>query len=104
MAIQSINANAPINATATAKAATNKVNVESKEPSPGGVAEDDTVSLTSTAQDLKKAENVIAATPVVNDKKVADIKAALQAGTYQPDFERTAGKMLDFEAKLSKTT
>lgn len=66
--------------------------------------DDDTVRITSTAQDIKKALDASASTPVVNENKVAELKAALQAGTYQVDPDRVADKMLQLETKLPNTT
>ena len=60
----------------------------------------DTVTLTNSARSLQKLEEAVAKTPVVNPEKVAAVKSALNAGTYQVDAGRVAGKLLKFERGL----
>jgi negative regulator of flagellin synthesis FlgM len=60
----------------------------------------DTVTLTSSARSLQKIEEAVAKTPVVNAPKVAAVKQAISAGTYQIDAGRVADKLLQFESGL----
>jgi len=60
----------------------------------------DTFELSTTAQALKKADAIIAATPDVNSEKVASIKAAIADGSYNIDYQNTAEKMLNLDALL----
>lgn len=66
--------------------------------------QDDTVRLTETAKDMKSASMSSIAQPEIDEKRVADIKAALEAGTYKIDPERVAKKMMDFEIQLTNST
>jgi negative regulator of flagellin synthesis FlgM len=60
----------------------------------------DTVTLTNSARSLQKIEEAIAKAPVVNAAKVAAVKQAVNAGTYQIDAGRVADKLLNFERGL----
>jgi negative regulator of flagellin synthesis FlgM len=60
----------------------------------------DTVTLTSSARTLQKIEEAVAKTPVVNAAKVAAVKQAINAGTYQIEGRRVADKLLQFERGL----
>jgi negative regulator of flagellin synthesis FlgM len=57
----------------------------------------DTVTLTDSARSLQKIEEAVAKAPVVNSAKVAAVKQAINAGTYQIDAGRVASKLLQFE-------
>ena len=73
------------------------------EGSAGGAATSrtgDTVTLTSSARSMQKIEEAVAKTPVVNAAKVAAVKQAINAGTYQIDAGRVADKLLKFERGL----
>jgi negative regulator of flagellin synthesis FlgM len=60
----------------------------------------DHVTLTDSARALQKIEEAVAKAPVVNAEKVAAVKQAVTAGTYQIDAGRVAGKLLQFERGL----
>lgn len=60
----------------------------------------DQVSFSSQARDLKELENTVRKLPDVNQDKVARIKAALAAGSYQIDNHKLAGKLLSFEEEI----
>jgi negative regulator of flagellin synthesis FlgM len=60
----------------------------------------DQLTLTSSARSLQKIEEAIAQTPVVNSSKVAAVKQAISAGTYQVNSASVADKMLQFESGL----
>ncbi|MDO9423187.1 MAG: flagellar biosynthesis anti-sigma factor FlgM [Methylobacter sp.] len=57
---------------------------------------DDSVALTSTTQEIKKAFGSSSASPVDIDK-VNSIKKALADGSYQADAEKVAKKMIQLE-------
>lgn len=61
----------------------------------------DTVTLTDTASRLRGLENTLANLPVVDSQRVEDIQRALEAGTFEMDFGRTAEKFLRFERDLA---
>jgi negative regulator of flagellin synthesis FlgM len=60
----------------------------------------DHVTLTDSARSMQKIEEAVAKAPVVNAAKVAAVKQAISAGTYQIDAGRVAGKLLQFERGL----
>jgi negative regulator of flagellin synthesis FlgM len=70
-----------------------------QQPAPTGAAKAsaDSVNLSSQAQSLKAVEEKIQKLPTVNEKKVADIKAALASGQYSVDDLVIADKLLGFD-------
>lgn len=68
-------------------------------PAPTGVAKAavESVSLSSNAQALKAVEEKIQKLPEINEKKVAEIKAALDSGQYSVDDLVIADKLLGFD-------
>jgi negative regulator of flagellin synthesis FlgM len=68
-------------------------------PAPAGVAKAaaESVSLSSNAQALKAVEEKIQKLPDINEKKVAEIKAALESGRYTVDDLVIADKLLGFD-------
>jgi negative regulator of flagellin synthesis FlgM len=68
-------------------------------PTPASVAKAaaESVSLSSSAQALKALEEKIQKLPDVNEKKVAEIKAALASGQYSVDDLVVADKLLGFD-------
>jgi negative regulator of flagellin synthesis FlgM len=57
----------------------------------------DSVNLSSNAQALKALEAKIQKLPDVNEKRVAEIKAALASGNYSVDDLVVADKLLGFD-------
>lgn len=102
MAIQSINPSNVTNTTLQIKSA-NKGAVDSKNQPINTIASDDTINITSTAQDIKNASDA-GSSATVNETRVAEIKAALQAGDYQIDPDRVADKMMQLDKILPNTT
>ena len=68
-------------------------------PLPTGTAKAaaESVSLSSSAQALKALEEKIQKLPDANEKKVAEIKAALASGQYSVDDLVIADKLLGFD-------
>jgi negative regulator of flagellin synthesis FlgM len=60
----------------------------------------DTVSITGPAIILQKLGEAVAAAPVVDTKKVATVKQALQSGAYEVDPVRVADKLIEFESGM----
>jgi negative regulator of flagellin synthesis FlgM len=57
----------------------------------------DTVNITRSALLLAKLEEIVRNAPIVNDDRVATVKDALAAGTYEIDDQRLADNLLRFE-------
>jgi flagellar biosynthesis anti-sigma factor FlgM len=57
-------------------------------------ARGDRVALSPQAQELKAAQKAIKQMADVDEKKVAEIKARVKAGTYNVDAQKAAGNML----------
>ncbi|NOZ53877.1 MAG: flagellar biosynthesis anti-sigma factor FlgM [Gammaproteobacteria bacterium] len=62
----------------------------------------DKVTVTDSAAKLQALEQHIANMPVVDEQRVASIRAAIQNGSYQMDPERTATKLLGLETALHR--
>ncbi|MCO6412037.1 MAG: flagellar biosynthesis anti-sigma factor FlgM [Thiogranum sp.] len=61
----------------------------------------DHFSLTGEARQLKELENQIAAEPVVDTQRVAEIRSAIDQGIFTVNAERIADKMLSLEQALT---
>lgn len=101
MAIESITGK-PVGTPLPAKSAV-KDSGGLKEAPANGVSAD-TVEITAAAQDIKSATVASAAASVVNEDRVAAIKAAVQEGRYQVNAERVAGKIVEFEKQLTNSS
>ena len=62
----------------------------------------DNVELTGTAKKLQQAEKLVADTGDVNEQKVAEVKLAIQNGSYRVDSEQVANKLLALDEALRK--
>lgn len=62
------------------------------EPQPQAPA--DSVQLSDRGKSMKRLEDSIAKAPVVNEDKVAALKAAIADGSYKIDAQRLAEKIL----------
>lgn len=69
-------------------------------PTPAKPVSRDTVELSDTAKVLKNADAKLANTPEVNAERVAELKAAIDNGSYQIDARRVAEKMTGLESLL----
>ncbi|MDH3420600.1 MAG: flagellar biosynthesis anti-sigma factor FlgM [Gammaproteobacteria bacterium] len=61
----------------------------------------DTVSLTSSAQLLQKLEEILAAAPASDTKRIAALKEAIDSGAYEIDAATIAERLLRMEQDLS---
>jgi len=54
------------------------------------------VTIPDTIKDFSKIKKIAdTSEPVDNSDKIASLRAQIQAGTYQPDYEAIADKMLE---------
>ncbi|GGO84882.1 hypothetical protein GCM10011348_32140 [Marinobacterium nitratireducens] len=60
----------------------------------------DEVRLSEAMKALQAADKRLADTPEVDEKRVAELRAAIESGSYQIDSQRVAERMLDFESLL----
>lgn len=60
----------------------------------GGAAPEERVALSERAREMNAAHQAVSRMPDADLEKVARIKAQVQAGTYRPDAEETAARML----------
>ena len=61
----------------------------------------DTVSLSENAVLLGKVDNSSIAAPVVDAKRVEQVKQAISDGTFKVDAEKVADKLMKFESILT---
>jgi negative regulator of flagellin synthesis FlgM len=88
-----------LRSTSKDSASTNTERTTQQPPAPNSVAKAtvDSVNLSSQAQALKALEEKLQKLPDVNEKKVAEIKAALASGQYSVDDLVVADKLLGFD-------
>ena len=70
-------------------------------PSPAKVAATEGVRITDSARQLAALEQAIRALPDVDDAKIAEIRNAIESGTYEVSPERIADKLLRWEQELT---
>ncbi len=79
-----------------------KAGVESeKQVAVANTVKGDSVALTTTTQEIKKALGSSSALPVDIDR-VNSVKKALADGSYSVDAEKVAKKLIQFEKLLSR--
>lgn len=94
---------AALRGTGTAKENSATTNERTAAPSPAATptpvakAATDSVNLSSQAQALKALEEKLQKLPDINEKRVAEIKAALASGKYSVDDLVVADKLLGFD-------
>jgi negative regulator of flagellin synthesis FlgM len=90
--IPPLNTNAPgVRSIQTVDRTTAVEKTASRQVSQGG----DRVEISAQARMLQTARDTVRQMPEVDEAKVAEIKARLQAGTYTPDSRTIAAKMID---------
>jgi negative regulator of flagellin synthesis FlgM len=57
-------------------------------------AKTDTVVLSDTAKTVQEAQTQLKSIPDVREDKVAELREQIEKGTYEPDAEKIAGKMI----------
>lgn len=55
----------------------------------------DKLEISQTAKDYHIAKQIVARTPDVREEKINDIKARMEAGTYQITIKDVAEKLID---------
>ena len=55
----------------------------------------DQLALSSRAEEIRAARAALAETPEVRAERVAELKAQIEAGTYQIDADRVAERILN---------
>ncbi len=60
----------------------------------------DSVSITPQAKQLNELQKKAAEAPVVNQKKIEELKKAISAGDYKINPEKLAASIANFEFKL----
>lgn len=66
----------------------------------GAASATDSVEITETASHLVTVEQGLAEVPVVNPGRVAQVRSALESGTYRVSPERIANKLLQYDRLL----
>ena len=60
----------------------------------------DQVNLSAGSKTIQQVEAEIRSMPEVDDATVERIRTAIESGQYKVDYEKLAGKMLNFEDNL----
>lgn len=87
----------PFTETVTAGRTEQPVN-QQKETGTSSVA--DTVSISNTTKKLQSLENTVAQLPVVDSKKVEDIRNQITNGTFKINQQHVAEKLIGLESSL----
>jgi len=72
-----------------------KVSSEAEKQAADSVVQEDKVSLSSTARDIQQAKKAVEELPDVREEKVRELKDRIEAGKYDVNGEKIAGKMLN---------
>jgi negative regulator of flagellin synthesis FlgM len=73
-----------------------------KKPTTASPEKTDSVALTTTTQEIKKAFESSSSQPTVDMDRVAAVKKALADGTYSINAERIAKKMIQLDKQMSQ--
>jgi len=63
-------------------------------------ARGENVSLSNQAKNLKQLEQKLGDYPEMDDDRIAEIRSALENGTYKIDAEKLAQKMLEMDESI----
>jgi len=61
----------------------------------------DQVKLSASSKSIQQIEAEVRSLPEVDDSTVERIRAQIESGEYKIDYQKLAGKMLDFEERLN---
>ena len=64
-------------------------------------ASKDSVSITPQAKELGELQKKAQEAPVINQKKIEELKKAISAGEYKIDPEKLAASMANFEFEIA---
>ena len=67
-----------------------------------GIDSTESVHITGSAKQLAVLEQMLKEQPVVNEARVATLRAAIESGSYQVDASRVADKLLRMEELLTQ--
>lgn len=67
---------------------------------PVEASESDSLRLTGEATGLQTLQRTLAAAPAINEARVAEVKAAIDAGTYKVNPDAIASRMLELDKQL----
>ncbi|MEL7187377.1 MAG: flagellar biosynthesis anti-sigma factor FlgM [Pseudomonadota bacterium] len=87
-------------ATSTTKLEPNKGSAGRADSPPA--SSDETVNLTSSAKLLEKLDKTLESLPVVNQERVAEIKAAITSGDYEIDSDAIADAMVRLDRSFGE--
>lgn len=82
----------------TTKAATSQAPQAKAEQSAGLT---DQVKLSASSKSIQQIEAEVRNLPEVDDNTVDRIRSQIESGEYKIDYQKLAGKMLDFEERLN---
>jgi len=78
-----------------------QVNQNSAATEQSKTASKDSVSITPQAKQLGELQKKAQEAPVINQKKIDELKKAISAGEYKIDPEKLAASMASFELKIA---
>ncbi|WP_255857181.1 flagellar biosynthesis anti-sigma factor FlgM [Bacterioplanoides sp. SCSIO 12839] len=61
----------------------------------------DQVKLSASSKSIQQIEAEVRSLPDVDDSTVERIRSQIESGEYKIDYQKLAGKMLDFEERLN---
>lgn len=73
---------------------------QSGEAAKQSAAQDTRVNLSPDAQNIKAAEQALQQQPDIDDAKVAELREALENGSFSVDAEKLAQKMLEVDQSI----
>ncbi|CAK0758616.1 negative regulator of flagellin synthesis FlgM [Gammaproteobacteria bacterium] len=98
---QAVTKNVPINKIATHNQGDQRDIQRVNQQSSVAAAHDDRVILTAAAERLRQAEDSSVKQPVVDTKRVENIREQINNGTYRVNASRVADKLFNFESSLN---